>query len=404
MKEKILFVLGGSLDVGGAENQLLALIPELLKSGLEVAVLCLRPPGIRGDRVKQMGVPVFAPPEFTNRGRGIVRKLAGLLGGVLAVWRCVRRERPDIAHFILPHAYLVGGLALIAAGSPRCVMSRRGMNRYLQSRPMTRWIERKLHQRMHILLGNSCQVARELVFEGAPSERVGVIYNGLADHRFEALPSCAEAREQLGLPQNTLILIKVANLWPYKGHVDIIEALAGIDLPGDWRLLIVGRDEGAGSGVRQEIARRELDGHVIIVGERDDVPLLLAAADIAVCASHEEGFSNAVLEYMAAGLASVVTDVGGNREAVADAGIVVPADDVPSLRKAIITLLDSDTRAGLAARARQRARCFSMPRCAFEYEKLYRYLLSRGTLPPHLKASTLCADGSQVSNEQVGWS
>jgi glycosyltransferase involved in cell wall biosynthesis len=119
-------------------------------------------------------------------------------------------------------------------------------------------------------------------------------------------------------------------------------------------------------------------------GSRDDVADILAASDIGILASHQEGFSNAVLEGMAAGLPMVVTDVGGNAEAVLDGvtGLVVPARDPRRLAQAITQLAhDKQRRVAFGTAGRQRAaECFSQEQCKRRYDVLYRGLLA-GRLP-----------------------
>jgi glycosyltransferase involved in cell wall biosynthesis len=116
----------------------------------------------------------------------------------------------------------------------------------------------------------------------------------------------------------------------------------------------------------------------------EDVGPCLAAADIGVLSSHEEGFSNAVLEGMAAGLPMLVTDVGGNAEAVLDGehGHVVPARDPSALAARLVALaLDPAQRRRFGAAAKARAQdCFSVDACVSQYLQMYRKLLA-GTAP-----------------------
>jgi len=105
------------------------------------------------------------------------------------------------------------------------------------------------------------------------------------------------------------------------------------------------------------------------------VPLFLRLADVGLLCSHEEGFSNAVLEGMAAGLPMVVTDVGGNAEAVIDGvtGYVVPAHNPELLADALLTVALADDRALMGDRGRRRVvEKFSMNSCIDAYEALYR--------------------------------
>ena len=175
----------------------------------------------------------------------------------------------------------------------------------------------------------------------------------------------------------------VANLIPYKGHDDLLRGLAEVigDLPLNWKLICVGHDN---HGIMAELVALSdelgIQKHVLFLGRRTDVTSLLQVSDVAVLCSHEEGFSNAVLEGMAAGLPLVVTDVGGNAEAVRDGidGYVVPAHSPKDLGAAIAKLLNDpllQKNMGNSARDRVEA-CFSMPICVASYEEMYDEVLN----------------------------
>lgn len=266
-------------------------------------------------------------------------------------------------------------------------MSRRSRNHYQLRHPVAAWVERRLHRRMDALLGNSRAVVQDLLDEGAPPERVRLIYNGIDPGRFatgEARVARRRAvRAELGLHDDDLVLTCVANLFPYKGHADLLAAMAmlGGDRSTRPTLLLVGRDAGARAALEAQSAQLGLTAKVRFLGERGDVPNLLAASDIGVLASHEEGFSNAVIEGMAAGLPMVVSDVGGNAEAVTDGecGLVVPAHEPAALANALALLVDDPgRRCAMSEAARHRvAAAFSLDACVAAYETLYEELWDR---------------------------
>ena len=387
-----LFVVAGSLEVGGTENHLLRVLPLLVRRGWRVTLFVLSGDGPLRAPLERGGVTVRFTPLVGRllAPRILVLRLLRLAIVSLHLTWLLRAERPAIAHFFLPEAYLTGGLCALAAGVPVKVMSRRSSNLYQLKRPWIARVERWLHRRMSRITGNSQAVIRELEQEGIPAPRLQLIYNGVDLPAPPDAATRAKTRTSLGLAADALVLITVANLIPYKGHLDLLEALAhaGDALPAGWRLLCAGRDEGYGAELRRHAERLGLRDRVLWLGGRSDIPHLLGAADIGVLASHEEGFSNAILEAMAAGLPMIATDAGGNAEAVLDGttGYVVPRRQPQALAAAIRRLAGDAGlrhRLGMAGRERVAAQ-FTLSQCVDRYEDMYRRL---GASPVYLQAA-----------------
>jgi glycosyltransferase involved in cell wall biosynthesis len=276
-------------------------------------------------------------------------------------------------------------------------MGRRSLNNYQRRQhPQLARIETWLHRSMDLIVGNSRRVVRQLVEEeGVPETKTRLIYNGLDLARFSQLRDRNVVRSALDLDPDTFVMVIVANLIPYKGHADLLAALGHVksQLPENWALLIVGRDNGIGSVLAEQARELGIDGHVRFLGQRSDIPDLLGAADMGLLSSHEEGFSNAILEKMAAGLPVIATDVGGNSEAIVEGvtGLLVPPRD-PEIFGAAIVKLRSDRalarRMGDAGKARV-CKEFSIDRCVRQYEQLYEFLglkLEAGPVPGRLRA------------------
>lgn len=386
-----LFVVAGSLEVGGTENHLLRVLPQLVHRGWRVTLFVLSGDGPLCGPLERGGVAVRFTPHVGRllAPRLLILRLLRLAFVSLHLTWLLRTERPAIVHFFLPEAYLAGGFCALAAGVPVKVMSRRSSNLYQLKRPWIARIERWLHRRMSRITGNSQAVIRELEQEGIPPSRLQLIYNGIDLPPPPDATARAKTRASLGLAADSLVLVTVANLIPYKGHFDLLEALARASdaLPAAWRLLCAGRDEGYGATLRHHAEHLGLGDRVLWLGGRSDIPDLLGAADIGVLASHEEGFSNAILEAMAAGLPMVVTDVGGNAEAVPDGitGYVVPRQQPEALATALRRLAgDAGLRRHLGMAGRERiAAQFTLSQCVDRYEDLYRQL---GAGPAHLRA------------------
>ena len=365
---RILFVIK-RMTTGGAERHLAQLLPALKDRGLDVELFVLERGGPLELVLTAAGVSIAGP----------VRCVPSVLHVLVAGFYLLRRvltRRPDILHFFLPEPYLVGASVAVLAGQRHCIMSRRSLTHYHRKHPWLARLEKLFHHRMMALLGNSRAVADELVTENGDSRKVGLIYNGVGigneGGNREAL------RTSLSIPDFAFVMVIVANLVDYKGHSDLLNALALVNarLPQPWRLLVIGRDEGEGDRLRLQAERQNLAGNILWLGERADVEVILPVADLGLLVSHQEGFSNALIEMMAQGLPVVATAIGGNLDAVADtqSGVLVPVQDPERLGRAILELgLDRDARMAMGRAAKERAvNNFSQKSCVERYERLYR--------------------------------
>jgi glycosyltransferase involved in cell wall biosynthesis len=361
------------LAAGGAERHLAQILPELRERGLEIELFVLERGGDLEAALVARGVPISGPSR--RFGRAVHMLVAGL-----ALYRCVRTKRPDALHFFLPEAYLVGAIIAMVAGQRICLMSRRSLSHYHRNHPWLARLEQKLHRRMTALLGNSQAVIDELVNEAGDRRKIGLIHNGVAipppiDERGRA-----QQRARLDLPADAFVMVIVANLIHYKGHSDLLEALGLVaaKLPQPWRLVVVGRDEGIGPQLKLQAARLNLDPNILWLGLRSDVEAILPAADLGLLVSHQEGFSNALIEAMGQGLPMIATAIGGNLDAIVDrqSGRLVPVQDPARLGEVILEMaLDPAARAALGIAARERTiALFSMASCVTHYERLYRGL------------------------------
>lgn len=377
---KLLYVIG-SMELGGAEQHLLRVSTALRVLGFQPEVFAMTPGGPLTQAFIDGGVPVrgVSLPKWLARMLRNERAVAwaGLLYAAFALFWLYWRRRPQIVHFFLPGAYIIGGAVSLFGPRMRRIMSRRSLNLYQAKHALFRRVEHWLHPRMDLICGNSDAVVQNLLSEGVTQDQIRLIYNGVDMTRFANLKSRAQVRDELGVPGDALVFVIVANLIPYKGHSDLFEALGAIrsKLPEPWACLCVGRDDGIGQSLRQQADRLGIGEQIKFLGSRRDVPELLSASDIGILCSHEEGFSNAVLEGMAAALPMVVTNVGGNAEAVVDGktGRVVAPHSAHELAEALLAVALSPERVsmGQAGLSRVESR-FSMQACLAAYADLYR--------------------------------
>jgi len=377
-QSRTIIFLTMSLDIGGTEKHLSLVAPRLRAYGWNPVIVCLWRRGPMAAAVEAAGVTVIGREVCGGSSRNWTADAPHIAMAWFRLAALIRRTRPQIVHVFLPVAYMLGAPLAIAFRVPVKVMSRRSLNLYQRGRSAVHRIESWLHRRMTAVIANSRKIARQLIEqEGCAPEQVGLIYNGTD------LSAIADAQPHpafMGTARLTMIV--VANLIAYKGHADLIAALGEIAdrLPQPWQLLCVGRDDGIGQALRDQASALGLKENIHFLGERSDVPQLLKAADFGILCSHQEGFSNALIEGLAAGLPMVVTDVGGNAEAVThgETGLVVPPHQPQALADAILALASDPerrSRMGAAARASATQR-FSIETCVEKYDRLYRGLLS----------------------------
>lgn len=371
-------IVTSRLDVGGTERHLIRIMPELKRRGIDIVLYVMERGGSLESELSARGVRIEGPSRrpFLHWPRATAQ-----------LARFLRRERPHIVHFFLPRPYIYGSLAAEWAGHRRRIMSRRSLTEYQDAYPLLGRLERLLHRRTLGVIGNSQAVVDQLLNEVADADKVALIYNGVDLPAPISPATRARVRRSLPVADDAFVITVVANLVGYKGHYDLMQALGRLqdELPKPWSLLLVGRDDGIGSDLKLQAQTLNIYPNILWLGERSDTADLLATSDMFVLPSHQEGFSNALVEAMAAGIVPVATAVGGNVDALLDnqTGLLVPARDPDALAAAIARLAkDKALRQRLGAAARERvSRHFSLAGCVLRYETLYRALGERVPAP-----------------------
>jgi len=214
--------------------------------------------------------------------------------------------------------------------------------------------------------------------------RVVVVRNGIDLPRFDRL-AAQPLQAPLPIGPDDVPVAVIGNLWPVKGHRTLVEAAALLTqrLPRVKFLC-------AGEGPEREVLEKRirelgLEGRVLLLGHRLDVPAILARVRAACLCSSAEGLSNALMEAMAARLPIVATAVGGNPELVrpGENGLLVPYGDPGSLADKLVELFSDEERAaqmGRRGRARVEAE-LTLSRMAEGYGAVYRHLLGGARAP-----------------------
>jgi glycosyltransferase involved in cell wall biosynthesis len=255
----------------------------------------------------------------------------------------------------------LGGVSGLRSGLPSCpplvVTFHQALLATGMERRLLRLMERRVARSADLVLGASSDLvarAREL---GAVDARLGPV---AAPPRAAAGLSREQARERLlglGPEDRRAVLLAVGRLVPQKGFHLLLDAARG------WREERAGVPRplvalaGDGQEYQELQARIEAEGlPVRLLGYREDVPDLLAAADAVVLSSRWEARSLVAQEALRAGVPLVATGVGGVPELVGDAGVLVPAGDAEALSAAVVALLgDAPRRAALSAAGLEQA-------------------------------------------------
>jgi glycosyltransferase involved in cell wall biosynthesis len=213
-----------------------------------------------------------------------------------------------------------------------------------------------------------------------PSEKVAVIPNCVEIERYQQKVNRTNLRRKLDLTPEDHCLLVVATLKEQKGHRFLLEAVAEL-FPDHPELQVFFAGDGA---LRDSLIEQTETLHVAdqvhFLGNRDDVPELLAACDLFVLPSLWEGLAMALIEAMASGVPIIATDVSGSRQVIKDqeTGLLVPPGDSQALAEAIQLLLTEPARADkLARQARAQAQAgFSAGRQAEEHLRVFQSRIS----------------------------
>ena len=187
--------------------------------------------------------------------------------------------------------------------------------------------------------------------------RVGVIHNGIELERFDQpdlLKRRGKVRRSLGFTPDEVLILCVSVLRPGKGHDTLLATLPRIlsQYPAA-RLLLAGAGQEEAS---LRLKARSCGETVVFLGNRQDVPELLAASDLVVLPSYSEALPTSLIEALAAKRPVIATRVGGTEEIIKPGrtGLLVPERDPEALAEAIVSLLDSPTQAQQLAEQGQR--------------------------------------------------
>jgi glycosyltransferase involved in cell wall biosynthesis len=346
---------------GGAERLLVNLLEAFDHERFDVVAVSLYPESstILEKEIMEKGLKVY----FLNKRRGLDLRM------IPQLYRLFRAFHPDVVHThlsvlrytLLPTLFCHVPVRLHTVHN----VAQKEVDRVGK---LVHWLAFRLGNVVPVSI--SQEVANTVRSVYGRGIHTPVIYNGIPTTRFVSSAGRGNAKKEKGV-----VLLHVGRFAPQKNHLLLIEAFAlAVKEYPTMQLWLVG-DGPLRPAVEKAIVEMRLEGKVLFLGIRDDVPKLLAGCEAFILSSDYEGMPLAVLEAMAAGKPVVATAVGAVPEVVKNAvtGILVPPRDAKALAQAMIQLANNPELRQRFGRAGQKRamEMFDITRTAREYEALY---------------------------------
>jgi glycosyltransferase involved in cell wall biosynthesis len=370
-----ILLLGSQMAVGGAQRVLLDQAGWFHDHGHNViAAFFYDKSNLQSNWQNRYSFPIINLRAFAP-DKNFILNLFNIIGGVLRCWLVLKRNNINVVETFTADSNLLGLPLAWFAGVPVRIATHHGKleKTYLWRQRFHSWlINSGIASIMVAVSGQVFQMALET---GIKNHRVIVIPNGIplssTGNRDKG-----EVRQSLGISMGKNFLISVGRLTSQKAHAVLVQAMKIVTREHPDTLLCIAGDGPLRKDLEEQVSSSSLNEYVNLLGERDDVANLLAAADIFVLPSRSEGLPMALLEAMAAGLAVIASCIGGIEEVIMDgvSGLLVPPDEPVKLARAISQLIsDPSARRKLGASARQVVeKGYTLDRMCEEYLKLMK--------------------------------
>jgi L-malate glycosyltransferase len=271
---------------------------------------------------------------------------------VRAAWRLakvIRTREIQVAHAHKGRARTLALLAGLMGARSKLVLNR-GVSFHV---PRVRRVG-YTSRRVHAIVAVCESIKRDLVATGVAAQKIEVIYSGTDVLRFHPGLDGQAIRRELGLTAEHFLITQIG-VRSWRGWSDVLEAMTRIAPAAPRaRLLFVGAPPPRIVELGERARERGLDGRVLVLGHREDVPQILTASDVVVDASYAgAGLTGSIREALACERPVVATDLAGMPELVVDGetGLLVPPRDPDALAQALRRVLENPTWAQTMARA-----------------------------------------------------
>jgi glycosyltransferase involved in cell wall biosynthesis len=369
---KILFLIIG-LDTGGAEIMLYKLLSRINREQFQPIIISLLNKGTLGDKFLELDIPVYCLE---------INKF-NLLFAVTRLFNLINKLEPDLIQGWMSHGNIAGELINIFRVKKIPTLWNIRQSLYSLS------YETKLTAIIIKLLAIFSSFPQAIIYNSKISceqhQRLGydhtkslIIPNGFDPEIFKpSLGAKQKLCQELNLSPDLILIGLVARLHPMKDHENFLQAAKIITQKNSKiNFILVGKNiDKNNSYLLNLINKLNLSHQVHLLGQRNDIPLINTAFDMATSSSYTEAFPNVVGEAMSSGVPCVVTDVGDSAWIVGDTGKVVPCKNPQALARAWQELMEMtpQQRQLLGEKARQRIIAnFSLNSIVAQYENLYQ--------------------------------
>jgi glycosyltransferase involved in cell wall biosynthesis len=356
-----------SLGKGGAERQVVALAERMATRGHQVVLIVLKP---RETNEWPTSLDVI---QLDMR-----KSLTGFCSGLAAAHRFLRGFHPDLIHSHTFPANMAARMLHVLGSAPAAISTIHNVYEGGWQRTFAYKITDRLS--IHTTAVSEAVASRFLQIGAAPQSKCSVITNGIDLAEFKpASDQRTTLRSQLNAGDN-FVWLAAGRVVPAKDYSNLLRAFAHVSAASPQAKLWIAGENNRGEQERMHnlVNRFGISKSLHWLGLRNDLPAILDAADAFVLSSAWEGMPLVVGEAMAMQKSVVATDVGGVRELIGDAGVLVPPKDSAALADAMLRMMymSSDHRHAMGQAGRERInKHFDIKAKADELEALYDRLL-----------------------------
>ena len=361
MSKKILVIIN-NLGIGGAERLVVDDINEMLRIGIKVKLITLKP-----EKQKSFATELDLEQDKFDC---IPFKNFVDIPSWFKLIRSIKAFKPDLVITQLWFANTIGRVAGMLAGAKIIISFEQNVYDTVKTGKMF-FIDWWLQFLSTKIIAVSEAVKRSLIQHSIAEARIDVLHNSIDLSMFLAPYHSSEIRKEYGIPEHVFLFLYIGRLIYQKAIDILIEAFKKIDT--EVYLLIVGQGKDRDT-LEREVKKNNLEKRVIFAGVRSDIPRLLSSSDCFVLPSRYEGLPLVLIEALAAGVAIIVSDFEAAKEIITHEknGLIVPREDVEALVQAMIRIKDDSVlRSSLSFESKKSSERFSI---SYHVHAILRYI------------------------------